>query len=391
MQIKFARESIPIKIKSGCGEYLNDKSIETELWVNETRNLMWQKDCSSLIVETIDQRKKTFFLTDSPILNISLPLTFEKLPNIQNKIEGEIINNNFFPKNKDIIISENIVLPKEITLVIKRDQKIILTNGSSLVLLGNIDIKGTKEKQSIIEGTLPYYGSIISINNIFKAKNLEVRNLIAPKILGYTFYAGINILNADVDLNNVTFINSLSEDTLNLINSDSVVKNIKFLNVKSDALDIDSGSSKIDNLKCENIGNDCLDFSNAKILANNIFTNNVGDKSMSVGENSNVEVNNLNINNSEIGMAIKDNSIAKINLANIKNSKLPIAVFVKKNEYGPAELIVNNLNLSNSSNIYLVDKISKLVIEGVNYVGSLTGEVIESSLYGNKYGKATIR
>ena len=75
-----------------------------------------------------------------------------------------------FPKNKNIVLSENIVLPKEITLVIKEDQKIILSHGSSLVLLGNIDIKGTKEKQSIIEGVQPNYGSIISVNNIFKAK-----------------------------------------------------------------------------------------------------------------------------------------------------------------------------------------------------------------------------
>ena len=391
LQIKFARESIPIKIKPECDNYLNNKILETELWVRETRNIAWHNDCNSLIVETIDQRNFPFSLIDSPILNISLPLTFEKLPYIQNKIEGKIIDNNFFPKNKNIVLSENIVLPKEITLVIKEDQKIILSHGSSLVLLGNIDIKGTKEKQSIIEGVQPNYGSIISVNNIFKAKNLKIRNLIAPKISGYTFYAGVNILNADVDLNNITFLNSLSEDTLNLINSDSLINNLTFLNTKSDALDVDSGSSKIDNLKCENIGNDCLDFSNAKILANNIFTNNVDDKSISVGENSNVEINNLNINNSEVGIAVKDNSIARINLVNIKKSKLPIAVFVKKNEYGPAELTINNFNISDSNDVYLVDNISKLVIEGINYEGSLSGEIIESSLYGNKYGKATIR
>ena len=391
LQIKFARESIPIKIKSGCGDYINDKNKEIELWVNETKNLVWQKECNSLIVETIDQRKRKIFLFDNPIISNSLPLSFEKLPLIQDKVEGDIVDNNFFPKNKDIIISENLVLPKKITLVIREDQKIILSNSSSLVLLGNVDIQGTNKKYSVIEGVSPYYGSIISVNNIFKAKNLKIKNLIAPQILGYTFYAGINILNADVDLDNVTFLNSLSEDTLNLINSNSFVKNLTFLNSKSDALDVDSGSSKIENLTCNNIGNDCLDFSNANILANNIFTNNIYDKSISIGENSNVKVNNLNINNSEIGIAVKDNSNADITTVNIKNSTLPIAVFVKKEEYGPAKLLINNFNISMSNEVYLVDNVSKLTIDGVNYEGNFSGEFIESSLYGNDYGRATVR
>ena len=75
----------------------------------------------------------------------------------------------------------------------------------------------------------------------------------------------------------------------------------------------------------------------------------------------------------------------------IKNTKLPIAVFVKKNEYGPANLNIKKINLENSKKIYLVDDKSKLTIDGVTYAGNESGEVIESYLYGNKYGKATVR
>ena len=112
---------------------------------------------------------------------------------------------------------------------------------------------------------------------------------------------------------------------------------------------------------------------------------------MSIGENSNVKVNNLNINNSEIGIAVKDNSNADITTVNIKNSTLPIAVFVKKEEYGPAKLLINNFNISMSNEVYLVDNVSKLTIDGVNYEGNFSGEFIESSLYGNDYGRATVR
>ena len=115
------------------------------------------------------------------------------------------------------------------------------------------------------------------------------------------------------------------------------------------------------------------------------------DKSISVGEDSNIKINNLNIENSEIGIAVKDNSKTNINLVKIKNTSLPIAVFVKKNEYGPAELIVDQMELINSNNEFLVDNRSLLKVNGVEYEGTESGDVIESYLYGNLYGKATER
>ena len=110
------------------------------------------------------------------------------------------------------------------------DQKIIIKNGSTLALFGNLFInsKGNNEGV-IIEGLAPSFGSIISFNNIFTAENLKIKNLTAPKTKGYIYYAGINIINSKVKLNNVTFMNSLSEDALNLINSESTISNIKFL------------------------------------------------------------------------------------------------------------------------------------------------------------------
>ena len=90
-------------------------------------------------------------------------------------------------------------------------------------------------------------------------------------------------------------------------------------------------------------------------------------------------------------MAVKDNSNAILSSVEIINSKLPIAVFVKKNEYGPAKLNLENFTLKESKNIYLVDDRSELTINGESIFGTESGSVIESYLYGNKYGKATTR
>ena len=75
----------------------------------------------------------------------------------------------------------------------------------------------------------------------------------------------------------------------------------------------------------------------------------------------------------------------------IENSTLPIAVFVKKQEYGPASLKINSIKLNKSNEVFLVDKKSFLEISGKKINGTESGMKIESYLYGNVYGRATIR
>ena len=50
-----------------------------------------------------------------------------------------------------------------------------------------------------------------------------------------------------------------------------------------------------------------------------------------------------------------------------------------------------NLKLIDSNEIVLVDNQSTLNINGLDYFGNESGNVIESYLYGNVYGKATVR
>ena len=55
-----------------------------------------------------------------------------------------------------------------------------------------------------------------------------------------------------------------------------------------------------------------------------------------------VKIDKINFINSEIGIAVKDNSDKEIHSMEITKSTLPVAVFVKKNEYGPAKLKIKS-------------------------------------------------
>ena len=54
-------------------------------------------------------------------------------------------------------------------------------------------------------------------------------------------------------------------------------------------------------------------------------------------------------------------------------------------------LKVDNLILNNSNEVFLVDKVSTLQINGKRIFGNLEGKNIEGMMYGNLYGKQTKR
>ena len=58
--------------------------------------------------------------------------------------------------------------------------------------------------------------SDIGYKNNFYAKNLVIDNLISPQIDGLIFFGGANFFQSNVTLDNITFLNSQSEDALNL-------------------------------------------------------------------------------------------------------------------------------------------------------------------------------
>ena len=378
----------PIKISHEC----EDLNIEQNFWIYKNSSIKWKSSCKKITVSTLDGTNKFLYLFNNPKLNSNhLPTDLTNFIPLEKTIKHKKKNNIIIPIDKNILIKENTVLSKNLILKIGKNQNIYLYNGATLIMFGDLEIKGDKNSRSKILGISPGYGSLLFNENTNKISNAIFSNLKAPDLKGFTLYGALNFVNSNNIIKNTLFDKSYSEDFINFIDSNSELENVELKNVTSDAIDVDKGNLKFFNLKCNNIGNDCLDSSNSEIIGEKFFADNIKDKSISVGEKSRVKINNIDLNNAEIAIAVKDSSIANISNIKINNSTLPIAVFVKKNEYGPAMLDIENLVLKNSNDIFLVDKISKLQINKKKILGKLDGKYIEGMMYGNLYGKQTKR
>ena len=165
----------------------------------------------------------------------------------------------------------------------------------------------------------------------------------------------INFFQTDVLIENSSFKNLYSEDAINIVSSNYMIKETFFENVKSDAVDIDFSDGKISKSVFLNIGNDAIDFSGSNSDVQSITFKKVGDKGISVGENSSIKISSIIGETSLVGIATKDGSITHAKYINFKNIDYPFAAYQKKKAYKFGELYLNDYSAINFKKEFIKD------------------------------------
>ena len=170
-----------------------------------------------------------------------------------------------------------------------------------------------------------------------------------------------NVYESKIKMNHVEFKNNkLGDDGINIIKSDFDLENIKLTNIHSDGLDLDYSQGTIKNFSCIKCLNDGIDISNTTLILEKLYASNISDKALSVGELSTLFAKKIYLNNSKIGLAVKDGSSVVVEEIKIEKTKYPITTYVKKQEFGPASLEINKLDLISNTNKILLEEGTKI-------------------------------
>ena len=297
-------------------------------------------------------------------------------------------NNNFLLKKNDIFINteefhikEKIIIPTGYRLIINPGTKLIFEKNSSLISYSPILSVGSKEKPIIIKSNFnkslsefrkrniysEEYGEGILILNSDKKSlfiNTIFRNLSSPNAGSANGLSGsLNLYNTEVDIIDSKFFDNIyGDDYVNIIKSNFLIKDSYFENTNADALDIDFSNGKILNSTFNNSINDSVDFSGSNVLLDNIRIFYAGDKAISVGEQSKIVISNSYIQASHFGLVAKDKSVIEGNNITITNNDIGVAAYIKKSEYGPAEIKLTNSQLEKNEINIFNQKFSKIKI-----------------------------
>ena len=267
----------------------------------------------------------------------------------------------------DIILNEDLIVPKMYQLHILPGTNIDLVASSKIISYSPVIIKGDSNNMIKIhssdntgEGILVIKASGQSFMDFVDFREQNIMNTSQEGVSSVlTFYE------SDIIIENSVFSSNLAEDVINVIRSEFSIDNITIKDSLSDGIDLDFSNGSILNSEFFNIGNDSIDLSGSMVELSQINSYNSGDKAVSIGEGSFVYASGINIYNSRIGFAIKDSSYLQLLESTIEDSEVGFTVFQKKLEYEPPKADIWRYTSKNLNQEYLLEEGSELFFDGI--------------------------
>ncbi len=275
-----------------------------------------------------------------------------------------IIDRNIFIRKDDIWVDYPIIIPSGYTVNFEQGTTIDLVNKACFISYSPLKMSGTHENHILITSSDSSAKgfTILQAANVSELNYVSFENLNTLDFDGWTLTGAVTFYESDVEMNNVSFYRNQCEDALNTIRSSFSVKNSRFESIFGDAFDSDFCDGEVINTSFSNIGNDAIDFSGSTISITDVLIDKALDKGISGGEESYLSIKNTVITGSNIGLASKDLSTVEIDNSEIKDCVIGLVLFMKKPEFGPAKMIVNNTSIKNTDSDMIIEKGSMLLI-----------------------------
>ena len=94
---------VPFKLSSSP-----ECNIKKDQWIVNKTVINWDDDCNELIIYSIDNRHKNFYLFNNPKINYDiLPINFQNYEQIHKYLDGNLVNNKYLVSKKFFIIFYN--------------------------------------------------------------------------------------------------------------------------------------------------------------------------------------------------------------------------------------------------------------------------------------------
>jgi hypothetical protein len=236
-----------------------------------------------------------------------------------------------------------------------------------LVVKGGMKVLGSPSSPVVFESIGSHWKGIYVLGRPTSKsfiKNAVFKNTSGVNDGLLSLTGGVNFYIGTVKMDAVEFQLSSAEDSLNIVNAEIDIANISIINSFSDGFDCDYCKGKIINSSFDGMGGDGLDFSGSSVSLDNLTFENIKDKALSVGEASSIKISNTSMQNIGVGIAAKDGSSALARNVAINNYALHAAMtYSKKNYYDLfSSLEISNSNI-NGSNPFLRQMGTSLIVD----------------------------
>ena len=274
--------------------------------------------------------------------------------------------------NRDVDLNHILFIPKGYRIILLPGTNITLKNGGGILSYSPISAMGSQLSPITIIAESPEYNhglQVISPDSKSSLNWVIFNGLNTMRHKGWNLTGAITFYDTDVAINNCTFSNNSCEDALNLFRCSFEMNSCKIERTFADGFDADFCIGNIKNSVFLNTGNDGLDFSGSTINVNGCDLIGVGDKGISSGEASTITVDNCYISNASMALVSKDQSLLTTANMSIKDCQVQYASYQKKDEFGPAKILVKNVNSNLVTSNVIIDLGSSIEFSDTTIVG----------------------
>lgn len=293
------------------------------------------------------------------------------------------------------VINDYLVTPENWTLYLEKGVNIQFGKDAGIMVFGQLEVEGTQDKPVKLSrrGQIPNWSGLSLFNTNSETRstirNLHISYAGRPDLglwqpRGATYFVG-----GQLSIDGLFISDNVSEDALNIVNSNVDIAHLSIKEALSDAFDCDYCTGKLYDSEFANIGKrsggDGLDVSGSDLDVTSIHFSDIRDKAVSVGEESQMRLKDIKFDRVNFGLVAKDASAVEAESITAKEvNHYALMTYTKKPLFGSATLKASEFHCSGCETKIVSEMGSDLHVNGVAIasqaldVGKLYNTVMKS-------------
>lgn len=303
------------------------------------------------------------------------PQEFMDASGLAFRIEGKeiILGQGIYNIFQDIILPRGYGLRLEAGATLRLGSGVDISTDHPLRVLGRQDAPVTIEA---LDPTKPWGSlAVIKAPTSSTVEFLHISGGSENWINGTYCSGQLCFYSSDVRINNSLVADATADDGLNVKNAQVNIENTRFINNVSDGFDGDWVTGIVRNSIFKGNRDDGIDLSGSRVVIENSLFSGMGDKAVSAGEKSVVVLLNNVFRDSGYGVVSKDLSVTHIFSSVFIRNNIAFSAVQKKDFFGGGKGVLVSSLLWNNHQDFIVDDKSalELVRVGRNNLALMTG------------------
>lgn len=269
-------------------------------------------------------------------------------------------------------VQGSLVLPRGIGLTLPPGTTLRFAAGEGILAWGPLRFEGTEQAPIVLEGPdsedpASMWAGVVVLQSDAPShwSWVEVRRTSGTNRGAWSVTAGVLFRRTTVTLEHCRLVGNRTEDAINLVHSHVEARGLDIHDTSSDAFDGDFIEGSIEGGTISDVGGDGIDVSGSRLRVEGVHLTRVHDKAVSVGEGSQLEAEGLDIREVGTAMASKDRSRGELSDSDVKDvAHVAFMAYVKKPEYGPAQLEARGNRLAAVAELAVAQTGSRVVVDG---------------------------